>query len=168
MRPITYWSFSGGYSKQTILGGLPGLRQGINLLQEFHHGHLDPVFADLAILQAVNMNLSPVDAFIGWRLSHKGSEMGRDGGASFYNFVAARDEIFFRYYYVRESSVHHPPNLLKPLETGRQGHAEVVHEIFVEQMMNAIYIMLVLEDSSEFPHNLLIPFFLHESSFLVE
>jgi len=54
---------------------LPGLllpRQDSNLLQS----HLDPVFADFAVMQAVDMNPGPVDAFIRPFLAHEGSLVG--------------------------------------------------------------------------------------------
>src|SRR4029077_1012418 len=56
-----------------VLSCLRGLRQGTNLLQKFHHRHLDPVLAYLPILHPVNMNLGPVDSFVGWFLSHQRS-----------------------------------------------------------------------------------------------
>jgi hypothetical protein len=137
------------------------MRQGADLLQEFHHRHLDPVFADLAVLYAVNMNLGPMDALIGWALSHERSSMGRDGRASFHYFVAPRDEILFSYDDVRESSVHHSPHLLEPLKTGRQRTTEVVREMAVKKVTDSIHVVLVFEDSREFPYDALILFLLH-------
>src|ERR1700681_2308655 len=140
-------------AKSLVLGVRRGVGQGTSLLQQFHHSHLDPVFADLAILDAVNMNLGPVDAFIGWSLSHKRSSMGRDGRASFHNFVAACDEILFGYDDVRESSVHHSPHLLESVKAGTQGTAEVVREMGVKQVTDSVNVVLVLEDSREFPYD---------------
>jgi hypothetical protein len=102
-----------------------------------------------------------MDASIGWALSHKRSSVGRNRRTSFHNFVAARDEILFGYDDVRESSVHHSPNLLEPLKAGRQGTPEVVRKMGVKQVTDSIHVMLVLEDSREFPYDACILFFLH-------
>jgi hypothetical protein len=87
--------------------------------------------------------------------------MGGNSRASFHNFVASRDEIFFGHDDVGESSVHHSPNLLEPFKAGRQGTARVVREMCIRKVTDSIHGMFVLEYSREFPYDALILFLLH-------
>jgi hypothetical protein len=111
------------------------------------------------------MNLGPVDALIRRFLAHEGSLVGRAGRASFDNFVATCNEVLFRYDYIRKSAVHHSPNLLEAFQAGRYWHSEVVREILMEKMGNSADIVVILENSREFPDDLFVQFFLHDRSF---
>ena len=145
---------------------LSGPRQCSNLLQKFHHRHLDPVFANLAVLQSVDMNLGPVNALISRTLARERSLMGRNRGTSFDDFVAAGDEIFFRDHNVRESAIHHPANLLETFQAGRQGGPEVVRETRIKEVGNSVHVVIILENAREFSDGLFVPFFLHKHAFL--
>jgi hypothetical protein len=92
--------------------------------------------------------------------------VGCDSGASFDDFVGAGNEIFFRYYDIRESTVHHSPNLLETFQTASYWHSEMVREVPMEKMRNSVDIVLILENSREFSNDPLVQFFLHDGSFL--
>jgi hypothetical protein len=79
-----------------------------------------------------------MDALIRRFLAHEGSLVGCDGGASFDNFVAPRNEVLFRYDNIRESAVHHSPNLLEAFEAGRHRHSKMMREILMEKMRNSL------------------------------
>src|SRR4029078_4177571 len=125
-----------------------------NLLQKFHSRHLNPVFADLAVIQTVDMNLGPVDALMRRFLAREGSLVGCDSGASLDSFVAPCNEVLFCYDNVRESAVHHSPNLLEALQAWSHRDSKVVHEILVEEVRNSLDVVFILEDSREFPDDL--------------
>jgi hypothetical protein len=91
--------------------------------------------------------------------------VGRDGGAPFDDFVAPGNEVLFRYDNIRESAIHHSPNLLEAFQAGSYWHSKVVREILMEKMRNSLDIVLILENSREFPDDLFVQFFLHEHSF---
>jgi hypothetical protein len=52
--------------------------------------------------------------------------------------------------------VHSSADLFESLEAGRKRRTEVVSEILVEQVRNAIDVVLVLEGSGELPDDLLV------------
>jgi hypothetical protein len=109
---------------------------------------------DLSVLQTVNENLGPLDLLIRRRRPHHRSLVGGGGRASFHNLVARGNEILFRNQDIRECSVHHDPDLSEPLKASRHRHAEVVDELLIEEMADAIHVVLILEDSREFSDDL--------------
>src|SRR5579872_1335150 len=87
--------------------------------------------------------------------------MRRNRRASFDNLVALRDEVVFLHHHIRESSIHHPPYLLESFQAGTHRHAEMMLESLVEEMLDSVYIVLVLEYPSEFAHHGLVLFLRH-------
>ena len=96
------------------------------------------------------MDFGPVDKLIGRILTHQGSLVGRDSRASFDNFVVACNEVLFRYDNIRESAIHHAPNLLEAFQAGSYRHSEVVGKVLMEEMRNSVDIVFVLENACEF------------------
>jgi len=137
------------------------LRERTNLLQEFHHANLGPVFRDFSILQTVDVDLRPLNLFVGWGRSHHRTLVSGSGRTSFDDLVAGRDEILFGHHNIRESAVHHYSNLPETFVASRERPAEVMYELLVKQMRDTVNVVLVLEDSRELPNDLLVIFFLH-------
>src|ERR1700730_13343838 len=116
---------------------------------------------NLSILHTVDVNLGPLDLLVGrWR-THHWTLVGRDSRTSFDNLVARGNQVLLRHHDIRESPVHHDPDLPEPFEARRHRPAKVVNELPVEEMADAIHIVLVLEDSRELPDNVFVLFFLH-------
>ena len=67
---------------------LAEFRQDTDLLQELHHGYLSPMLTDLSVLEAVDVNLGPGDAFVRGLLAHHRALVRRYGGTSLYDPVA--------------------------------------------------------------------------------
>src|SRR5579859_1917758 len=125
------------------------------------------MLADFPVVQTVHVNLSPMDAFVRRLLSHQRTLVSGDSGTSLHNFLVARDEVVFGHHHVGKSSIHHAPDLLESLQTGSDRSAEVVGKVLsVEQMVYAIYVVLVLENSGEFSNDLLVAVFLHDAASL--
>src|SRR5262245_11177147 len=88
-----------------------GLRQDTDLLEQLHHGDFRPMLADLAVLEAVDVNFRPGDALVGGLFAHHRALMRRGGRTPFDYPVSGSNKILFLYDYVREGAIHHNPDL---------------------------------------------------------
>jgi hypothetical protein len=75
--------------------------------------------------------------------------MGCGRRAAFDHVIACHDQRLFPDPHVREGRVHHAANVLETRQTRRQRHAKVVPEARIKQMIDAVHVVLVLEDSRE-------------------
>src|SRR5438045_134706 len=116
---------------------------------------------NLSILQTVDVNFGPGDPFIRRQTPHHRPLVSCRGRTSLDNLVARGDEVFFSHYNIRECTVHHEANLAEPLEACWQVHTEVMNELLIEEMRDAIDVVLVFEYTRELSNDLFVLVLLH-------
>lgn len=125
-------------------------------MQQFHHRDLGPMLDDFAILETVDVDLAPVHAFAGGGLAHQGPGVGGDCGTPLHDFVTGGDQVFFSNNDVWKRAIHHDPYLAEPLKADGHRGAEMMDEIGIEEVTDAIHVMLVLEDPGELPDGIFV------------
>src|SRR5215471_19756295 len=96
------------------------------------------MLADLAVLEAVDVNFGPGDAIVSRRLAHHRAPVGRDSGTALDDPVAGSDQILLGYDPVRKGAVHHDPDLPQAFQARRQRRTEMVDEVRIEEMADAV------------------------------
>src|SRR5262245_62028589 len=113
---------------------------------------------DVSVLQTGNRNLGPVDVSGSWRFPPHRAPMSSHCGASFDDSVSAGNEVLFSYNDIRKGAIHHDADLSQTFEASRHRRTKMMHEAFVKQMVNAVDVVFVLEDSCELSHRLFVRF----------
>jgi hypothetical protein len=126
-----------------------------DLRHELEHADFRPMLGNFAVAHPVDVHLGPVARCVGGWSALKRTSIGRLRGAAFDNGVIAGDEVHFRHDNVWKGRIHHPSNAL---ETGGQWRRKIMLEIAREQMINPVYVVLVLKHAREFAYRGFISF----------